>query len=248
VVIIDRTTTMSIRPPGTSVTPLENAQNAARQALRIFDPNLQHVALGVIWASDPASPCNWKDPGDWVPVKLSQGNDYRDPDGALNTSSTLVQTIDCLAVSTGPGTNFRDPVAAAADELINGSPRVASPKKAIIFLTDGQANNPAGSPCQDARQAADAAKGAGIEVFTIGFGVDGMTCGSESSPYGGAPVTRLLADMATTSDDDGCGTQPERDVENKDRDHFFCEAKSDDLTPIFARIAEDLTQGYRLYE
>jgi hypothetical protein len=236
-IILDRTTTMCPSPPcgPTSGTPLGNAKNAATQALTIFDPSLQHVALGVVWASDPASPCDWANPGDWVTVKLS--NDYQNADGTLNTSSTLVQRINCLNVSTGPGTNLGDPVAAAAAELLSGS----HSKKAMILLTDGQANEPGSNPCDYADQQADAAEAVGIEIFTIGFGVSGMSCGN------GRPVTDLLAAMATNSNDQfNCGTQAGQNSENSDRDHFFCEAKSDDLTPIFQRIAEDLTQGYRL--
>jgi von Willebrand factor type A domain/Putative Flp pilus-assembly TadE/G-like len=243
VIIIDRTTTMFDTPSGSSIRPIDNAKEAATQALTIFDPSLQHVALGVIWADDPANPCNYHDTGDWVPVKLSQGNDYRHPDGSLNSGSTLVQRINCLRVSSGPGTNLGDPVTAAADELLNNSIQSGTPRKAMILLTDGQANEPGGDPCDYANQRADAAKSAGIELFTIGFGVTSLSCNN------GTPVIDLLADMATNSNNQfNCATQSGQNSENSDRDHFFCEAKGDDLTPIFQRIAEDLTQGYRLEE
>jgi hypothetical protein len=112
----------------------------------------------------------------------------------------------------------------------------------MILLTDGEANEPGSNPCNYASQQADAAESAGIEIFTIAFGVS-----SSALCNNGQRVTDLLADMATNSDDQfNCGTSSGQNSENSDRDHFYCEAKSDDLTPIFQRIAEDLTQGYRL--
>jgi hypothetical protein len=246
VLIVDRTSTMR--------DDLDSVQKAARRALEILDPNIQHVALGVIAASEvyPALPCTNPDPSvEWIPVKLREGNDYRNPDGSLNGSSKLVRSIDCLAVSEGPGTNLAHPVDAAVDELRHGSSQ-PSAKKAIVLLTDGQANQPPGTPCLNARQAADSARSAGIEeIFTIGFGVAGMACSDDSnpSPYRNAPVTELLADMATDSNDQfDCSSQSGQADENVDGDRFFCEAKGDDLVPVFLQIAEDLTQGYRVKE
>jgi hypothetical protein len=51
--------------------------------------------------------------------------------------------------------------------------------------------------------------------------------------------------MATTSDDNYPGNC---DAENLDRDRYYCEASDEDLTPVFERVAEDLTSGYRLDE
>jgi hypothetical protein len=241
VIILDRTQTMN-------GAPLTNAKEAAKQALTIFDDSLQHIALGVIAASHPSSPCAAQDPGLWISVPLSQGTDYRNDDGTLNLSSELVKRIDCLTVSTNIGTDLGSPITAAADELKNGRSNV---KKAIILLTDGQANHPDPDGCNYANQQATAAKNQGVEIYTIGFGVSGITCNEDTSgPYKNGPVTELLADMATPPSDNesDCGTQSDQEKENTDRDHFFCEAKSDDLTPIFERIAEDLTQGYRLDE
>jgi hypothetical protein len=246
VIILDRTTTMW-QP--SSDPPVDKAKSAALTALQIFDDEIQHVALGVIWASNPSSPCEYHDTGDWITVPLRRGNDYRNDDGTLNTSSELVQRINCLQISSGPGTNFRDPVASATDELLNNSPRGVGPKKAIIFLTDGEANEPRPRPCQEADEQATLAKSSDIEIYTIGFGIETERCSVDSdAPYANMRVSTFLARMATNSDDDGCSSASERDNENSDRDHFFCEAKSEDLTPIFARIAEDLTQGYRLDE
>ncbi len=56
-------------------------------------------------------------------------------------------------------------------------------------------------PCDYAANQATAAKAAGIELFTIGFGVEGAVCSSDtsSSPYYNVLATTLLAKMATSS-------------------------------------------------
>jgi hypothetical protein len=107
-------------------------------------------------------------------------------------------------------------------------------------------------PCDYAVQQAAVAKAVNppIEVFTIGFGVEGATCQDElpGSPYVGALATEVLADMATDSlDDQGhCANAAAITAENADGDHFLCEARSGDLTPIFMQAAAALSAGIRL--
>jgi hypothetical protein len=115
-------------------------------------------------------------------------------------------------------------------------------------------HTPYGGPCAYAAQQAAAAKALDppIEIFTIGYGVGGMKCDSSSgerssSPYSNRPVTQLLADMATDSDDQGqCDTSSDIAAENADGDHFLCEAKTADLEPVFRQAAEMLAGGSRL--
>jgi hypothetical protein len=107
-------------------------------------------------------------------------------------------------------------------------------------------------PCDYAVKQAAAAKALNppIEVFTIGFGVAGATCQDElpGSAYVGALATKVLADMATNSlDDKGhCANASAITAENADGDHFLCEAKTGDLTPIFMQAAAALSSGIRL--
>ena len=119
------------------------------------------------------------------------------------------------------------------------------------------ANN---GPCEWAATQATAAKNAGIEIFTIGFGVEGATCSSDNSgsSYYNALATGLLAAMATSSTDDGgdgpgglaagCNTTAQQNSENADGDHFLCEAKGNSLTPIFKTAAQILATGSRLVQ
>ncbi len=124
--------------------------------------------------------------------------------------------------------------------------------KGIILMSDGQPNNSTTSGpnyCAQSYAAAAAAKAQGIEIFTIGFGLDGsnnILCPDTSGAYWGLRATRLLADMATDSlDDNGCpGT------ENDDLDHFFCLPKSSgastNLAALFKQAANALVGGTRL--
>ena len=105
-------------------------------------------------------------------------------------------------------------------------------------------------PCDYANNMASDAKAAEVEIYAIGFGVEGATCSTESSssPYDGVLATTLLADMANDSfDDQGhCVGSSAIAAENADGDHFLCEARSGDLAPIFQQIASLLAGGSRL--
>ncbi|MEX0786635.1 MAG: VWA domain-containing protein [Dehalococcoidia bacterium] len=257
VIILDRTRSMSSDD-------VENAKDAATAVLEIFNPQFQHVALGVLppsefdddCASIPNSEMDETDTGDWVPVGLS--NDYKNADGTLDTSSELVSVIDCLerapfTFSTHQ-TNLGTPIDAAVDELVNNGR--TGVRKGIIFLTDGEANQPGvDNPCLYAYQEAEAAKTQEIEMFTIGYGISSWSgtvecTDDDDPPYEDEDVTELLADMATESIDDagngGCNSSSEIDAENVDGDHFYCEARGEDLDFVFEAAATVLAQGVRL--
>jgi hypothetical protein len=243
VMIIDRTSSMS-------VADLDEAKSAAKSALTIMNPEMQHVALTVLSKARPGDNCNSvrnnSDPGEWTIVDFK--SDYLKDDGTLNTGSELVSAINCLnrAVTSGNHTNLGDPTKAALD-LINAEGRPGV-KKAIILLTDGQANQPVPQPpCQYAYNQASAAKSADVEIFTIAFGVEGAKCDESGSPYHNVLATRLIANMATDSvDETGCDNLAEAAVENADPDHFLCQPKSGDLEPLFKKAAEALATGSKL--
>ena len=127
-------------------------------------------------------------------------------------------------------------------------------------------------PCDYAEKKSDLARVAEIEVYTIGYGINGGTCRSvssggyegASSPYEDTLTTRLLADMAMGLipqpgfyDDGGDGfgglpfgcpasNQAAIDSENADGDRFLCEARDNALAPVFRAAAEALAGGSRL--
>jgi hypothetical protein len=97
-------------------------------------------------------------------------------------------------------------------------------------------HTPASGPCQYAADQADIAKAAGIEVFTIGYGVGeydplgGNTCGQDHGAWAGRSAAELLTYMAT------------------DVDHFFNAPSTADLRPLFEVIGSQLAGGSRLVQ
>lgn len=245
VMIFDRTQSIE----GESKTPQDeaNAKNGAKAALEVLDPGTRHVALGVFWASNSLSypdSCSAGNTNFWVPVSFS--SDYNDGNGNLNPSSLLVQTIECLQLS-NLGTNLGAPIHAAVSTLQGGRP---SARKAIILLVDTAAQQPSGNACQSAVDEANIAKAQGIEIFTIGFAVEGDECQFDNGAYSGAATTELLADIATNSDVgmNPCESQPFIAAENADGDHFFCQRRQGQLAPVFTLVAQALAREFRLEE
>ena len=257
IMILDRTSSMS----SSDVT---NAKNAAKSVLQIYGPQQQWVGLGLLGPSRNTSSCSGSNsPGKgvpattsnynsglWVPVGLTGASapvneNYQNANGSLNTSSLIVKTINCFSTSS-VGTNLVTPMKKAKEYLLaNGRPGV---KKGIILMGDGTPNyNGAGLPsdhtCQVSVNEAQAAKNANIEIFIVGFGVAGERCPDSSGIYRNQPVTRAMAAMATDSNDNGCTS-----AENTDGDHFFCEPKTGDLTPIFQQAAITLASGSKLVQ
>ncbi len=169
------------------------------------------------------------------------------------STSVMAHTIGCFRNSS-TGTDLADPVRMATYELETHGRADAT--KAILLLSDGQPNNSTSSTvrtnrryCEEAAQAAQAAKARGIEVYTVGFGLDGsndINCEDPSGPWQGRKATALLASMATDSaSDGGCpGT------ENDDGDHYFCLPKtagaSTDLSKVFQKAVTNLVSHSRL--
>jgi hypothetical protein len=240
--ILDRTTSMS-------ATELQNAKDGALAALQVFNPSVQQVALGVLGPASTTDRCALSGSatsGSWLPVGFS--NNYLNQNGGLNTGSQLVQTIKCLPNSSSVGTNLGDPTRVARQYLqANGRPGA---RPVILLFTDGAANQPTSSkPCAYASNEADLAEKAGIEVYTIGYGLEVEVCGETGSAYAGVRATTLLADMATDSKDDhgGCTTAGGAMAENADGDHFLCQPTSGDLSTVFRQVAVQIvTSGSSL--
>ena len=252
VLVVDRTSSMN----GVDTT---NARTAADSVRGIYNPAAQWLAFGALGpsqaggscATTPATSIGTAGPVDlrrWVPVGLSGtgaafATDYR------TGATAMAQAIACFPNSS-TGTDLADPINMAVYELThNGRTGV---HKGIILMSDGQPNASTTSTanyCAQASTAAANAKAVGVEVFTVGFGLDGsnnIACPDTSGTWKGRMATALLADMATTSSDDhGCpGT------ENTDDDHYYCVAKtagaSADLSNVFKSAAAALTEGTKL--
>jgi hypothetical protein len=257
VVIVDRTQSMN----GVDTA---NARSAAHSVRTMLDPDQQWLGFSMLGPSATGQPCITQPAGSigtanapadvprWVPVNLSGigapiSQDYR------NGGSTIAAAITCYTNSS-TGTDLRDPVPMATYVLnAYGRPGVT---KGIILMTDGQPNASTVAPannnyCLQANQSATAAKNAGIEMFTVAFGLDGSNnpnCPDGSGAFAGRKASGLVASMATSSaDDNGCpGT------ENEDGDHYFCVPKtsgaSADLSNAFKTAAAALVGGSRLVQ
>jgi Flp pilus assembly protein TadG len=253
-VVVDRTGSMS----GVDTA---NARAAADSVRKAYDPAQQWMGFGMLGPSATGGSCITTpaatigtanlpaDLGRWVPVRLSGAGAPVNQD-YTSSSSTFAQAVGCFTNS-GTGTDLNDPVTAAAYELVHdGRPNVT---KGIILMTDGQPNTStlAGpNYCALSNNAATAAKNLGIEVFTIGFGLDGandIACPDTSGAWKGKLATNLLASMATNSVVAGCPG-----ASNDDGDHFFCVAKtagaSTNLASLFKQAANQLAGSTRLVE
>ncbi len=269
-IVLDRTASMEIAD-------IRAVKDAAYELLKVYNPVDQPVALLALPYAQPApnqcrvaSPQNYPNSTDWDIVGLS--NNYKNPDGTLNTSSALVSTIECLDRAANPSifvsgnnrtsaghTNLGDPMAAAASFLAaTGRPAVPD---IVVFMTDGQANQPDGlQPCSYAVNKAATAKatqdanGIHTEVYTIGYGLGTVRCDRDTfgSPYRNAFGTTALANMATSSADNtpgGCVPASE----NADGDHYFCTADNSaggaqNLIDVFKQIAVQTLKTARIID
>jgi len=251
VMVIDRTGSMS----GVDTV---NARNAADSVRQILQPGIQWLGLSALGPSRLGQTCQTEadsvigtatlgDLRRWVPNGLTGAGAAFGTDYSLPTSQ-MARAISCFGNSS-TRTDIADPVRMATYELDTfGRPTTT---KAILLLSDGQPNrSTTGTPnfCEEAFTAAEAAKAIGIEMFTIGFGLDGsndIDCIDTSGPWVGKTATDLLVAMATDSDKSGCpGT------ENDDGDHYFCLPKtagaSADLSEVFQKAVQTLTGHSRL--
>jgi Flp pilus assembly protein TadG len=228
-------------------TELQNARDGAIQLMKIFNPAIHQISLAVTPPVHSGNPCDtvekWTDADlTWLPDHLTA--DYATAVGSLNVSSQLVKDTQCLDLAgngdvPGPHTDLAEPLRAAMNEL-NANGRSGA-TLGIILETDGAANvygNPAAAaaagalgPCDYAMKVASQAKAAGIEVYTIGYGVDeNCTHETAASPWNNKPAAQLLAAMAT------------------DASHFYNQPKTQDLDPVFQAIGMQLASGSKLVQ
>jgi hypothetical protein len=261
VMILDRTGSMN----GVDTA---NARAAADSVRKEYDPRLQWMGLGLLHRSRTYNGCDaWANNADgwtvdpaaglreWVPVGLTgQGASFEQD--YTKDSSAMAKAIGCFNNSSGQGTDIADPVRVATYELEKHGRKDAV--KAILLLSDGKPNSSATPAvessrnyCADAHAAAEAAKAKGIEVYTVGFGLDVQqdhVCQDTYGDWKGKTAPDLLAAMATSSsNDNGCpGT------ENDDGDNYFCLPKtsgaSTDLSDVFKKAVAQLAGHSRLVD
>ncbi|MEO8457161.1 MAG: TadE/TadG family type IV pilus assembly protein [Chloroflexota bacterium] len=226
-------------------TELQNARDGAVELMKIFDPTIHRIGLSVTPSVHSGNPCDtvetWNDSDEeWLTNPLTA--DYATSQGVLNASSSLVKEAQCIDLAgngdvPGPHTDLAEPLRAAFNELqTNGR---TSATLGIILETDGAANvyaDPVAAaaagalgPCDYASRVATQAKAAGIQIYTIGYGVnENCTNETAASPWFNKPVSQLLLSMAT------------------DSVHFYNQPKTADLDPVFQAIGIQLAAGSKL--
>lgn len=179
----------------------------------------------------------------WIPIGMT-GTDsdspavvhdeaYVDANGSVTSGTHVAQAIGCFDVSS-TGTNLARPIYMAIEYLKDHGR--AGTTKGIILETDGAPNQNGYGLANDfttsgVLAAASAAKAAGIQLFTIGYGVDGTTI-------------NLLAQMASSS----VGTSSCTTIENQDNDHFFCQPEGGDLASVLRAATQKLATGAKLVQ
>jgi hypothetical protein len=184
----------------------------------------------------------------WVVAPLA--NDFKLANGALNNSSSIISTLNCVQHK------YWTPIAPAIDEarqaLVNSSRPGAT--KVIVYMGDGGANvqpmqrdsngNPLATqswytptpgnnllPCHDAVAQAQKAKDQGIIIYTIGYDLNASSANqcSKNNTWTvetGIDARTALQQMATPG-----GT------------HFYEKATPGEVYTIFSAIGRSITSG-----
>ncbi|WP_110206576.1 TadE/TadG family type IV pilus assembly protein [Nocardioides daejeonensis] len=278
-IVADRTGSMSAADVSAMTTGI-------LATLRTMTPAQQYVALGTIGRSRTGTPSCAVAPstsatsGPWVPVPFTA--DYVTGAGAtLNVSSPLVRAVNCLgSSSSSTGTHLAAPMKAAARYLLGLDPnnlrslppRAGTPRKVLLFETDGQPNETlnsaavdlasSGEPgggsngntaCSRFLDVATRAKAAGILVVTVAYNLGTLECDGDKRSGNARRVTAVLAEAASVDStgaasdaDNACTTVALRAAENSDGDHFYCAASGDDMASLFTSAISAAGQGIRL--
>jgi Flp pilus assembly protein TadG len=251
--VLDRTGSMCQDSAGRadpSCADLNNAKTGIRTFLGFFDPTMAHIGLAILPPGRPADhsyPCDTPTSSvnrfnydslasSYTLVPLS--SDYRNPNGTLNGSSSLVSTVNCVQ---GAGsTSYANAIDAAQTELTaHGRPNVP---KIIVFFTDGAANTGPGyystsspyrtQPCHQGVTSASVAKAAGTVVYSIGYALDDATGGcvnSVPSPQR-AEAPAITVRQALTQ----IASSPDKFLERPD---------AGELQTIYSAVAQDIAHG-----
>ncbi len=278
-IVADRTGSMSTADVNSMV-------QGILSTLLTMTPSQQYVALGTIGRSRSGTnscavaPSTGATSGPWIPVPFTANYSIGQPP-RLNANSALVRAINCLSTaSSSTGTHLAAPLKAAARYLLGRDPnnlatlppRTGTPRKVLVFETDGQPNEtinnasvdlatstePGGgsngnTACARFRDVATRAKAAGILVVTVAYNLGTLECDGDNKSGNSSRVTAVLAEAASpdasgnpSDADNACATVAQRTVENTDGDHFYCAASGDNLASLFTSAVSGAGEGIRL--
>ncbi len=286
-VVADRTGSMSSTDVLAMVTGI-------KKMLTVMDPSQQYVSLGSIGpaksslTSAESATCRstpYNDSagalsptgGAWKWMSLPFYADYLSTSNpsVTNTNSHLVKAIGCLTTASSTGTHLAAPMKAAARYLLGKDTnnlsslpvRSGTPRKVIIFETDGQPNeqftggstslenasypgSTSGSTaCTNLGNVATNAKAQNVLIITVAYNLGTTKCQG-----GGSPTVASVLAAAASPDASGapsvadtpCASANQRAAENADGDFFFCAASGDDMSDLFVTAIGSAGGGIRL--
>ncbi len=249
--VLDRTGSMCLDHygrPDPACTDLENAREGMKTFLQFMDPSAVRVGLAVLPPAVDMSDRCAKPPGlssyddSSAPYVISpMSTDYA-KDGALDPSSDLVSTINCV-LGAG-GTSYATALEAAQAELdAHGRPNV---QDVIVFLSDGAANYGPSyygdtspyrvQPCHQGISSAAGIKARGTLIYSIGYDLDALDGGANTcqDSWGNLETPSISAYDALSA----IATSPHT---------FYNKPGPGDLKTIFTQVASDVT-GTRLID
>jgi hypothetical protein len=245
--VLDRTGSMCQDHNGNSdpaCTDLNNARNGIKTFLGFMDSSRQWVGLDVLPpATSVSNRCSTPTEANYnsgsaayTIVPLSK--DYSGAKGALNSSSDLVQTLNCQKAN--GRTSYATAIEKAQDELdLHGRADIPD---IIIFLSDGAANigptfystkSPYRmQPCHQGVTSAAGVKSRGTVIYSIGYDLDAVNGGANTcTDYLGnnekPAITAYQAIQQIASD-------PKK---------FYNKPDPGQLNTIFSDIAADVAAG-----
>ncbi len=233
--VLDRTGSML---QGGSPNKLANAKTGIMTFLSFLDAGTAKVGLTVLPPSpNLASRCTAGsyDSASSVYTIVPLSNDFK-VNGAINASSNLVQSINCMVAA---GTTHYSLAIQAAQAELNLHGR-AGVQDVIVFLTDGAANTgprfgpynashpERTQPCHSGITSSAAAKTAGTWVYTIGYSIGGDDCLADRQAGPEAPFITPDDALRAMASNPG---------------NYFVRPDSGQLNTIFTQIAADISTG-----
>ncbi|MGD0167369.1 MAG: pilus assembly protein TadG-related protein [Gaiellaceae bacterium] len=247
--VVDRTGSMCMDHWGNNdpaCTDMNNEKTALNEFLGFLEPARQRVGLVVF---PPASSLSQKcsSPSDsnynstsspYVLVPLS--NDFATKAGVLNTSSSLVSTINCLKAA--GDTSYATAIEKAQAELVAHGR--AGVDRVIIFFSDGAANiGPTyysstspyrKQPCHQGVSSAGTVKSSGTVIYSIGYDLDAQDGGANVCRYNG-----FTGPLETPSISAYSALQQIA----SSLTHFYVQPSAGDLSNVYLEIAADFSRG-----
>jgi Flp pilus assembly protein TadG len=235
-IVLDRTGSMS---QGGTPDKLTNAKSGIQTLLSFLDGGTDRVGLAVTPPSSSLAtrcstpPSNVYDSTSSVYTVVPLSTDFK-VNGALNPSSNLITTLNCVQAS--GSTAYADALESAQAELDkDGRPDV---QDVIVFLTDGAANlgphfyattSPYRTqPCHQGVTSAGAIKNKGTWIYTIGYAIGSDEC--QADRMAGAESPAITPDQALSA----IASKPQ---------YYYVKPDTGQLNTIFNQVAVDINQG-----